>query len=75
MARADSGEAAIMSWYICMRCIPAHVLKAHKSVHTEWLSHVDMDNGPEDLLWTILLGPDGVGYCRQGWVFFPPVQC
>lgn len=32
----------------------------HESLYTEWLSHVDLDNG-SDLVGTILLGPNGVG--------------
>lgn len=72
MTRADSRGTAIISWHISMRCIPALTLKAytrpaiHECLYTKWLSYVDLDNGLEDLVWTILLGPERVGDCRQG---------
>lgn len=66
MTGADSGGAAIISRYICMRCIPALVLKAHILLGISWeiaclptrpsgFLVQTWTMGPEDLVWTILL--------------------
>jgi len=78
MTGADRGGTAVTSRYICMQCLPSLVLKAdtqkagrlHESLYSEGLSHVDLDNGPEDLVWTSVLGPDRVGSCRLPDGFF-----